>query len=277
MNYVAQIPDADMRLFARIELAAALAGLPELRMTQRAFRPDPGGRPVSLPHAPVSEEELAAAVQRASQLGSNGIVIRCPKCGNAPPARGSVDAENPGIRLKPAASVRNAVTNGKSRPALHAASGLRTPHGMSTPARDVNAHPSTGDPMVYNLATPPQSHSGFANPLFASTRWTVVLAARKNTGPDGEAAMVPRCLPRTGIEHGSSQALSPLLPKLHYFCDYELPEEIARGGMGVVYRSKQLSLDRTVALKMMRPGLLPNEWYASRGSRSDRVRLKISI
>jgi hypothetical protein len=53
MNYVGQIPDADLRLFARIEFAAALAGLPELRMTQRVFRPDPGGRPMSLPHAPV--------------------------------------------------------------------------------------------------------------------------------------------------------------------------------------------------------------------------------
>jgi hypothetical protein len=47
IKYVGQIPDADQRLFARIELAAALAGLPELRMTQRAFRPDPGGRPMT--------------------------------------------------------------------------------------------------------------------------------------------------------------------------------------------------------------------------------------
>jgi len=54
VNYVGQIPDADLRLFARIELAAALAGLPELRMTQRELRPVPGGRPMSPPHAPVS-------------------------------------------------------------------------------------------------------------------------------------------------------------------------------------------------------------------------------
>ncbi len=43
------------------------------------------------------------------------------------------------------------------------------------------------------------------------------------------------------------------------FGDYELLEEIGRGGMGIVFRASQQSLDREVAIKMIQRGRLDSE------------------
>lgn len=62
--YLKRVPDDDLRLFARIELAAALAGLPEMPGSQMTHRP----------------RQHRARIQGEPMLSPDGARVRCPKC-----------------------------------------------------------------------------------------------------------------------------------------------------------------------------------------------------
>ncbi|MEU2425005.1 serine/threonine-protein kinase [Streptomyces sp. NPDC007851] len=52
---------------------------------------------------------------------------------------------------------------------------------------------------------------------------------------------------------------------------YEVQGEIGRGGMAVVYRARDLRLDRTVALKLLAPEMARNDTFRRRFSHESRV------
>lgn len=108
----------------------------------------------------------------------------------------------------------------------------------------------------------------FASPLSAPS--TSIPSGRSATAPAGALETQvesPDARPAVATSRRPSDV--PLI-----LGDYELLEELGRGGMGIVYRAKQRSVNRLVALKVIRPDRLSSMSLSNQKKTVDRFRLE---
>ncbi|MBD3672888.1 MAG: protein kinase [Planctomycetaceae bacterium] len=115
------------------------------------------------------------------------------------------------------------------------------------------------------------------------TNETICPECGRDVPPNAPAGICPHCLLQAGLE---SPAHEPThLQQFHppaaaslsaLFDQLDIESLLGQGGMGAVYRARQIKLDRLVALKILRPESASDESFAERFNREARTLARLS-